>query len=68
MRSYEKRHYILVNGIRDAIRNIDNKNYLYARNGLVILQQMLEKSSISTDEADYIVERIEGLLMKIMNG
>lgn|GEM_PF-2244208 len=68
MRSYEKRHYILVNGIKDAIRNIDAKNYRYARNALVILQQMLEKSSTAADEVDDIIGRIEGLLTKHING
>jgi len=50
MNTNEKRYYILVNAIRDAIHNIDNQNYGYARNALVILQQMVEEITAEADE------------------
>ncbi len=50
MNKTEKQYYILVNAIKDAIHNIDNQNYGYARNALVILQQMVEEITTKGDE------------------
>lgn len=50
MVDYEKLYKILFNGITDAIKSMENYNYITAELGLIRLQQKTEDLYIQTDE------------------
>jgi hypothetical protein len=50
MIDYAKLYHLLFNGITDAIHCLENQNYGFAMECLVVMQQKVEEIFIATDE------------------
>lgn len=52
MVDYETMYKVLFNGITDAIQDIEQLNYGYAKDALIRTQQVAEEIFIEADETD----------------
>ena len=61
MVDYEIMYKVLFNGITDAIHDIDQQNYGYAKDTLIRTQQVTEEIFIETDEVNDNIIRLKAL-------